>query len=165
MLLTGCAPTIALTPGADAGNPDCAAVTVRLPDTVAGLASRVTDAQATGAWGDPAAVLLRCGVADPGPTTLPCVTALGIDWVVDDSKQTAISYVTFGRDPAVQVVIDHTKVSDSTVLADLQSAISTIPQTRRCLDVADTYGSGTDGTGTPGPTATPAPTPSATGSK
>lgn len=111
---------------------------MRLPDTVAGLTSRETDAQATAAWGQPAAVLLRCGVPDPGPTTLPCVTALGIDWVVDDSRKNAISYTTFGRDPAIQVVIDHTAVSDSTVLADLKAAVSVIPPTRHCIGASDT---------------------------
>lgn len=156
-LLAGCAPTVALTPAADAGSPRCADVTVRLPDAVAGLAKRETDAQATGAWGSPASVLLRCGVADPGPTTLPCVSALGIDWVIDDSNQKAVSYVTFGRDPAIEVVLDHTKVSDSTVLADLQPAISTIPQTRKCLDVSDV-----NGTNTPVPEPTDGSSPTAT---
>lgn len=153
LLLSGCAPTVDLAPAAHAGDPRCAAVTVRLPDTVAGLASRETNAQATGAWGDPARVLLRCGVPDPGPTTLPCVTALGIDWVVDASDEKAISYTTFGRDPAIQVVVDHTAVSDSTVLADLKPAVTVIPQTHKCLDTSDTFTTPTP-TPTPG---TPAP--------
>jgi len=149
-VLSGCAPTVGLTPAAHAGDPRCAAVTVRLPNTVAGLASRETNAQATGAWGDPAAVLLRCGVPDPGPTTLPCVTALGIDWVVDASNQKAISYTTFGRTPAIQVVVDHTAVSDSTVLADLKPAVSVIPQKHKCLDTSDAFT-------TPAPSSTPIP--------
>ena len=69
--LTGCAPTVTLEPAADAANPECAEVIVRLPDTVDNNDYRHTDAQGTGAWGDPAAVLLRCGVPVPGPTTLP----------------------------------------------------------------------------------------------
>lgn len=150
LLLSGCAPTVDLVAAAHAGDPRCAAVTVRLPETVAGLASRETNAQATGAWGNPAAVLLRCGVADPGPTTLPCVTALGIDWVVDASNEKAISYTTFGREPAIQVVVDHTAVSDSTVLADLKPAVTVIRQKRKCLDTADTFT-------TPAPSATPTP--------
>ena len=40
----------------------------RLPETVDGLERRETNAQATGAWGNPASVLLRCGVPTPGPT-------------------------------------------------------------------------------------------------
>jgi len=154
--LSGCAPTIDLAPAAHAGDPRCADVTVRLPDTVAGLAKRETNAQATGAWGDPAAVLLRCGVADPGPTTLPCVTALGIDWVVDASDQKAISYTTFGRDPAIQVVVNHKAVSDSTVLADLKPAVTVIPQKHKCLDTSDTFTTPAPNT-TPAPSTTPAP--------
>ena len=72
--LTGCTSTVSLEPAPDANDPACAEVTVRLPDDLAGQSRRWTDAQATGAWGEPAAVLLTCGVEPPGPTTLPCQT-------------------------------------------------------------------------------------------
>ncbi|MCX7522092.1 DUF3515 family protein [Microbacterium sp. STN6] len=160
LLLAGCAPTVSLSPGADANNPRCAAVTVRLPDTVASLKSRETDAQATGAWGDPAAVLLRCGVASPPPTTDRCVSALGIDWIVDDANDRAVRYTTYGRTPAIEVLIDHTKVSDSTVLADLKPAVTTIPQTRKCLGAADALAAPTTApTPSVSPTAPASPTP------
>jgi hypothetical protein len=141
--LGGCARTVSLPAAPHAAAVDCAEVTVRLPHTVAGLSKRVTDAQATAAWGNPADVILRCGVTSPGPTTLHCVNALGVDWVVDDTVDTAIRYTTFGRTPAVQVVLDHTKVSDADVLGDLKAAVTVIPQRRACTGPGD---SGTEPT-------------------
>ena len=124
----------------------------RLPDSVAGKAQRETDAQATGAWGDPAAVLLRCGVPPLGPTTKPCVSVNGIDWVLmSDPAAKQVVYQTFGRTPATEVIIDHVAgVSDSAVLPEFASAISTVKQTQKCLSTLDT-----DPTATP--TATPSP--------
>src|SRR5664279_2771923 len=87
-ILAGCAAIVPLEPADDAANVACADVIVHLPDTVAGLDQRETNAQSTGAWGEPAGVLLRCGVAVPDPTAaLACVTAPtdGIDWLRDDS--------------------------------------------------------------------------------
>jgi hypothetical protein len=137
-LLTGCAGTVALEPAADATDPACADVIVRLPDTVADASRRETDAQATGAWGSPASILLRCGVTSPGPTTLPCDNVNGVDWIRDDSKAPMYTFTTFGRDPAVEVVLDGDAVSSSSTLVDLTQAVSIIPQTSKCLDVGDT---------------------------
>ncbi|MCS5718894.1 DUF3515 domain-containing protein [Herbiconiux sp. CPCC 205763] len=147
-LLSGCAGTVALDPADDATNPSCADVIVRLPDTVADLAKRETDAQATGAWGDPASVLLRCGVQPYGPTTLPCDNVNGVDWIRDDSDAPTYRFTTFGRVPAVEVVLDSEAVSSSSTLVDLANAVSSIPQTNQCLDLDD--GTGTS-TGTPVP--------------
>ena len=148
--LTGCAPTVSLDPAARANDPGCAEVSVRLPDTVAGKARRETDAQATGAWGDPAAVIMRCGVPPIGATTKPCVTVNGVDWVLmTDPAAKTIVYQTFGRTPATEVIIDHVSgVSDSSVLPEFASAVSTVKQTQKCLSTLDTDLA---------PTATPTP--------
>ena len=124
-------------PGEDANNPECANVTVRLPDTVADLAKRETNAQATGAWGSPAAVLLTCGVPIPGPTTLPCVSINDIDWIEDDSLAPLYRYTTYGRTPAVEVVIDSNAVSGTTSLVDLGPAVEVLPVTGGCTDYSD----------------------------
>ncbi len=142
LLLAACAPTVALDAAPDANSPRCADVTVHLPDSVAGKAKRETDAQATGAWGDPVVVLLRCGVPPIGPTTKPCITVNGIDWVLEnDPAASALRYITFGRVPATEVVIQHGKggVADSAVLPDLADAIGAIPQQRheKCRGVSD----------------------------
>jgi hypothetical protein len=104
-LLVACSPTVPLEPAADATNPKCAEIIVRLPASVVGQPLRQTNAQATGAWGNPASVLLRCGVAQPGPSST-CSTVNGIDWVVDVSGDPRYVYTTYGRSPATQVVID-----------------------------------------------------------
>ena len=118
-------------------------MTVRLPDTVADKPKRETSAQATGAWGDPAAVLLHCGVAVPGPTTEACIALNGVDWIADesDAENDTYRYTTYGRDPAVEVVINANPetggVSGTTALIDLTSAVSVIPATSACLAPGD----------------------------
>lgn len=153
--LSGCASTVSLDPGAGANDPGCAQISVRLPDQVAGKDKRETDAQGTGAWGDPAAVILRCGVPPIGPTTKPCIDVNGVDWVLtSDPLAKQVVYVTFGRTPATEVIIDHVSgASDSDVLPAFASAISTVPQKQRCLSTLDT-------TTSPPTAPAPSPTPS-----
>ncbi|TKJ98491.1 DUF3515 domain-containing protein [Plantibacter flavus] len=137
LALAGCAPAVTLEPAADANNPQCAEVTVRLPDVVAELPERGTDAQATGAWGDPATVLLHCGVAIPGPTTQQCQSVNGVDWIIDDADAPNYRFTTFGRAPAVEIVLDGDAVASSTVLADLAPAVSVLPVTGKCTALGD----------------------------
>jgi hypothetical protein len=126
--LTGCSSIVALHPAPDANNPDCAAVIVRLPDEVGGLAKRQTDAQATGAWGDPDAVVLTCGVEVPVASELPCIDK-GVFWLRDDSNESYWKFTSFGRDPAVDVVVDRDIVSGpGVVLDDLENAVSFTPE-------------------------------------
>jgi hypothetical protein len=137
LMLTGCAAAVPMEPAADAVNPDCANVIVHLPETVADQPSRETNAQATGAWGDPSAVLLTCGVEVPGPTTLPCLNINGIDWIEDDTDAPRYRYTTYGREPATEVYIDSELVSGTTTLVDLADAMAYVPATSQCLDVSD----------------------------
>jgi len=141
-VVAGCAPIVPLSPAQDAANPACAAVTVRLPDTLAGLAVRETNAQSTAAWGQPAYVIVRCGVKVPPPTASSlCVTVDGIDWLRDDSGDPNFVFTTYGRDPAVEVIIDSDGdpnnpddgVSGESVLSGLSSAVSRIPAVRSCV--------------------------------
>lgn len=136
--LSGCTPAVNLVPAEGANNPTCADVIVRLPDTVAGLPRRSTNAQSTGAWGNPAGVILRCGVETPGPSALPCITVDGIDWLRDDSNDPSFLFVTFGRTPAVEVIIDATAASGEPTLSDLSSAVGQIPHTAVCQDSVTT---------------------------
>ncbi|HEY5224235.1 MAG TPA: DUF3515 family protein [Microbacteriaceae bacterium] len=164
-VLSGCAPIVAMTAAPDSNSVGCADISVRLPDAVAGQAKRETDAQATGAWGNPAVVLLRCGVPPIGPTTKPCLTANGIDWVLEnDPLSPALRYITFGRVPATEVVIQHGKngVSDASVMADLASAIGSVTQTQKCIAASDVPAPTATPTATPSDIATLSPTPDAT---
>jgi hypothetical protein len=104
--LSACSPTISLEPAADANNPGCAEVIVRLPDAVDGQERRTTNAQSTAAWGNPATVILRCGIEPVEISTLPCVTANGVDWIVDDSAKPSFRFISFGRTPALEVIVD-----------------------------------------------------------
>jgi len=135
--LTGCTAVVPMQPAPSAQLAACADVVVHLPTSVAGQAERETDAQGTGAWGDPATVLLHCGVEVPGPTTLPCVNVNGVDWINDDSDAPRIRITTYGRTPAVEVLVDTTKVSWSTVAVDLASTIKVIPQAKACTSIDD----------------------------
>ncbi|WP_243695953.1 DUF3515 domain-containing protein [Labedella phragmitis] len=126
-LLTGCATAVSLDPADAANDPDCAYVSVALPPTVADQPKRDTDAQGTGAWGSPASILLRCGVDVPEPTTLECTTVNGVDWIIDDSDAPNYRFTTYGRDPAIEVIVDSDVVHGSTALVDLEPAVSNVP--------------------------------------
>ena len=136
LVLTGCAPSVSVASASDSNNPACAPMMVTLPDTLAGAQRRTTTSQATAAWGDPSMAILRCGVTVPGPTTDKCVTVNGVDWVIkeDDPNWTM---TTYGRNPAAEVTIDPNKIASSSVLAELSSSASKLPQTRACVGLND----------------------------
>lgn len=139
-LLSGCAGTVALQPADAANDPACAEVMVRLPDVVAGLDRRSTNAQSTAAWGTPAGVILRCGLPDNGPSPLPCFTVDDVDWLRDDASDPNFTFITYGRNPAVEVLIDSTAVSGTTALSDLSIAVGTLEPLRVCIDATDVLG-------------------------
>ena len=133
LTLSGCAATVNLEPAEDSNNPGCAEVMVRLPSQLGGLQERYTNAQATAAWGDPAAVLLRCGLEPVEVSTLPCVTAAGIDWLVDDSLAPSFRFISYARFPAVEVVVDSDNASGITSLEGIAGAVAQLPATKACL--------------------------------
>lgn len=125
--LAGCASTVHLDAAPESNDAACAEVTVRLPGELDGQPRRWTDAQATGAWGDPAAVLLSCGLEPPGPTTLPCQSVNGVDWVIDDAEAPRYRVTTFGRMPAVELYLDTEVVSSAEVLDALSGIVGLLP--------------------------------------
>jgi len=133
LTLSGCAATVNLEPAADSNNPGCAEVMVRLPSQLGGLPERYTNAQATAAWGDPAAVLLRCGLEPVEVSALPCVSAGGIDWLVDDSLAPSYRFISYARFPAVEVVVDSDNASGVTSLEGIAGAVAQLPATKACL--------------------------------
>ena len=138
LLGSGCSATVTLEAAPDANNPSCADITVRLPESLGdGLTLRRTDAQATGAWGDPTAVILRCGVAVPEPTTATCIRADGIDWIIDESDAPNYVFTTYGRDPATEDIINSEQASGEAVLSGLASAIESVPATGGCVSYED----------------------------
>lgn len=136
--LVGCGGPVAdVEPAPEATHPICAEAMVALPDQVAGFDRRETDSQATAVWGSPSAVVFRCGVPTPGPTTEHCVTANGIDWVTRDDES-HWTLTTYGRTPAVEVVFEDTRAASSSVMVDLASAVGRIPAEGGCTTTGPT---------------------------
>lgn len=138
-VLTGCTPAVTVDPAEHAADPGCAPAMLALPETVGEHGRRETTSQATSAFGEPTAAVVRCGVTPPGPTTDACSSVNGVDWLIrqDEEDGSTWTATTYGRDPAVEVVFDSTAVASSTLLVELGSAVERIPAERRCLDLAD----------------------------
>lgn len=138
--LTGCTNAVSMSAAPSANAAACAAVQVRLPATVdSKFDLRNTNAQATAAWGDPEVAIYHCGVAVPTVSDLPCFSQGGVDWIRDDRGDQVV-YTTFGRSPAVQVVVDSTKTTSS-VVQELSDAVSSLPKDgHECLEPADVQG-------------------------
>lgn len=131
--LSGCATTVSLDAADDANNPGCADVIVRLPDAIDDQIRRNTNAQSTAAWGDPASVILRCGIEPVEVSTLPCVTASDVDWLVDESAKPTYRFISFGRTPALEVIVDSEKVAGVNALDTLAASVQSIEANKFCL--------------------------------
>lgn len=134
-VLTGCSPIANVQAADDAGNPVCAEMMVLLPPEIADQQKRQTNSQATAVWGNPSQLVLRCGVTPPPPSTDPCVTVNGVDWLASEGEENW-TLTTYGRIPATELLFDPNVIPSSTVLASLASAASKIPAQRSCTDVA-----------------------------
>ncbi|HQY33778.1 DUF3515 family protein [Actinotalea sp.] len=141
----GCATRVSVPVAPYAADPLCAAVVLALPQDLAGLPRLRTTSQATVAWGEAtSAVVLRCGVEPPPPTTDQCVTAddgtTAVDWVAvpgpaDADGAAPWTFTTYGRSPAVEVRVPAavTSTRSTSFLLELGPAIATVEATRRCL--------------------------------
>ncbi|MFJ6652175.1 DUF3515 family protein [Microbacterium sp. NPDC091313] len=139
LALTSCAGTVSLQPGPEANDPACAELMVGLPATIGGEQRRWTDAQATAAWGSPATIIMTCGVAVPGPSTLPCRELNGIDWLVDEADAPNYRFTTFGRTPAVEVYLNFDVVGSADTLGALSARLNAVqsPTGSECTDRPD----------------------------
>ena len=134
--LAGCSTTVHVDPADDANNAACADVSVLLPDAIGDLDRMWTDAQATGAWGDPT-VVLRCGVDVPAPSDLVCQTIGGVDWLVLAQEDERQRLVTYGRDPAVEVIIKRgSDIDFRSIVEKLSTSIQSglQPSTAKCTE-------------------------------
>lgn len=136
-LLAGCAPTVTLEPAESANDPGCAEIIVRLPDELALQDKRRVNAQSTAAWGEPVAVILRCGIEPVEVSPLPCVSAADIDWLVDDTNAPNYRFISYARNPATEVIVDSTKVAGVTVLEELAGSVGVIEATKRCTEISE----------------------------
>ncbi|MFM2276707.1 MAG: hypothetical protein RIT12_103 [Actinomycetota bacterium] len=134
LVLSGCTTTVVMSPAPLANDPGCAEVIVRLPSETDGQIKRTTNSQSTAAWGSPVAITLTCGLEPVMVSTLPCITAGDVDWIVDESDKPNYTFISFGRTPATAVTIDSTKSSGANVLEDLGQAVQFTKQTKSCLN-------------------------------
>ncbi|WP_018155467.1 DUF3515 family protein [Demetria terragena] len=125
---TGCSSTVEVAIPNKAGDPRCASVAKHWPVTVAQQSAREvsSDSPAVRAWGDPP-IVARCGLTSPGPTTDPCVDASGVDWVAHDLDD-GTAFVTYGRDPAIEVLVPKDYAPEPLALGAFASAAKQIPQ-------------------------------------
>ena len=133
--LTGCSPTVALEPAENANDPDCAEIIVRLPDELADLPKRTINAQSTAAWGEPVAVILRCGLEKVEVSALTCVTVGGIDWLVDESAKPNYRFITYATDPTTEVIINSEIVSGVSVLEGLSGSVGVVGPDKFCTGI------------------------------
>jgi hypothetical protein len=133
VLLAGCSSRVEAKLPADAGDPACTTLAAALPTSLLKQDRRDTDpsSPALAAWGDPA-IILRCGVEPPGPTTDQCTTVNGVDWVARQLGD-GYDFTTYGRAPAVQVLVPKHYAPETFALTALSTAVSAIPQgAHRC---------------------------------
>lgn len=132
VLLSGCASTATVEAAPDAANPDCADVMLTVPDVLGDHELRPTTSQGTAVWGEPSQVVMRCGVVPPGPSPEHCVGADGVDWLALEEDEQTWRLVTYGRDPAVEVLLNLDGVASSTAMLGLAPAVQRVEQTRAC---------------------------------
>ncbi|HET9381950.1 MAG TPA: DUF3515 family protein [Streptomyces sp.] len=123
-----------------AGDPRCGKVLSRVPDGVPGMSRDWAVGDAVASWGDRSAVL-RCGAEELPPNINLCVTADGVDWVLDERRlrEDGVSVLrTYGRSPAVELTYTGSRSEVGGILAALAPAVDWLPQKRRCVGLQDT---------------------------
>ena len=80
---------------------------------------------------------MRCGLEPVEVSSLVCVTASDIDWLLDESEAPNYRFISFARSPATEVIVDSTVVAGVTVLEELAASISVLDATKRCTEVTN----------------------------
>ncbi|WP_411081606.1 DUF3515 family protein [Streptomyces sp. cmx-18-6] len=122
----------------NASDPACEKAAARYPDRLGGEELTFTDRPGVAVWGENA-IVLRCGVELPLPTTDPCANVEGVNWVFREerSKDDSKVIVTYGRDPAVEVVVSDEVVAVDDVLIELSTLVEPIKAYRECVGADD----------------------------
>lgn len=137
-------------PFAASDSPACQEVAAHWPDTVGPYQPRVTAVQSPGvaAWGDPA-IVARCGKQPPGVTTDPCIDVSGVDWVATVLDDGGTMFTTYGRDPAVEVLVPADYDSHPMLLPVFDEAVLQVEQTLGECSAASVPPGDEGGTDTP----------------
>jgi hypothetical protein len=127
----GCSSAVDVSPAPEAPSAACAAASRHWPATV-GNQRPVDTSSSSGsvhAWGDPA-VIVRCGVPAPGPSTDDCLGVDGIDWLAHPLSD-GTRFTTYGRSPAIEVLVPRAYDPGGLLLPAFTAAARTIPQAGR----------------------------------
>ncbi len=129
--LAGCSRPVEVSLPVSASDPACAAAGARWPATVSGEQPVPVSPQspAVRAWGAPA-VIARCGLPSPGPTTDECLAVDGVDWVVTPLSD-GTKFVTYGRSPAIEVLVPRRYAPEPLLLPAFSPAARALPTTER----------------------------------
>ena len=130
-MLAGCTGGSGVHAAPSASDPACTTALRTLPATVLGQRRAGTPATGAASWGKPAIVLV-CGLPELAPTTDPCLTVNGVDWVIQNDGG-PFTFATFGRAPAIRVTVptSYGRGQASAALVDLRAVAATLPRTPR----------------------------------
>lgn len=114
-----------------ADDPHCATASRHWPSTVFGHARGAVrgEPRAVAAWAAPP-IIARCGMTSPETTTAECISVDGIDWVgyrLDDG----MAFVTYGRVPAIEVLVPQEYRPEPLVLGAFAGAAQQLPHNGR----------------------------------
>lgn len=138
--LAGCGEDpVRAVPFGESDSPACEAVADHWPQTVGPYESRVTAVQSRGvaAWGDPP-IVARCGKQPPPPTTDPCLDISGVDWVSTTLDDGGVMFTTYGRFPAIEVLVPAEYDTPPMLLPAFGAAAEQVEQTLgECSSIFD----------------------------
>jgi hypothetical protein len=127
IVLSGCSSSVEIEPTSQATSEVCRSVTSAWPDTAGGQARReVSSASAGAAYGDPA-IIARCGVPALAPTTDDCIEVDGMGWVAQKLSD-GTRFTTFGRDPALEVLVPIDYAPEPLLLPAFTEAAEKLPK-------------------------------------
>ncbi len=129
LLLSGCSSAVEVAIPPEADHEACVAASERWPDEVKGQSGGETDPSdpAVATWGEPP-IVARCGMPPLGPTEDECVVVDGIDWVAEDLDD-GTRLTTFGRDPAIEVIVPQEHDPAPLILPAFSDAATQLPRT------------------------------------
>lgn len=126
VMLSGCSSAVEIAAAPLAGGEVCRSAASAWPDQVGAQERReVSDASAGAAYGDPA-IIARCGVPALGPTTDDCIEVDGLGWVAQPLSD-GTRFTTFGRDPAIEVLIPKDYAPEPLLLPAFSKAAQSLP--------------------------------------
>lgn len=134
-LLSGCSDVVEVSPPHHAV--ECESATALWPAKVGGKEARAVDPhdgveQDAAAWGDPA-IIATCGWPALGPTDQECLDVDGVYWVVESLTDGA-RFTTYGREPAIEVLIPHAYAPEPLLLPAFGRAAKALPTNGRTCD-------------------------------